>query len=62
MSSGQKQLKCGPSGSSPLRSDDFRNGLAGRLDHHEAVAKVTKTKLHLKGAFRLESTQIRWFS
>jgi hypothetical protein len=49
----------GQSSSSPLRSGGSRDGQAGRLDRHEAVAKVTqnKAKSHdgLPGSSQLRS-------
>jgi hypothetical protein len=58
-SGGQRQLKEGPSGSSPLRSAGSRNGQAGRLGcvtrKHSKLSKISR------GTTRLKSTQDRWF-
>ncbi len=52
----------GLSGSSPLRSDYSRDSQAGRLYHVSSGQRHSKTKLSSRGAIRLKSTQIRWFS
>ncbi len=54
VSSGQRQLKRGPSGLSPFRSDDSCDSWAGRLDCMCDGQKTLKTERNLMGDYQAQ--------
>ncbi len=60
VSGDQRQLKGGPSGSSPLRSDGSHDGQAERLDRMSGGQKTLKANLNFKRDYqtRVHSGQI----
>jgi hypothetical protein len=52
-----KELNGGPSGSSPLRSDGYCDGQAGRLDRVSCGQRHSKLSKISRGTTRLKSTR-----